>query len=313
MRRRQMDLSIKSKAAGVAAPPSPPSKNRQNRNLQSHRRHHHRHSYHRQFHLFLILIHTIQLNRIAPIGAACGREPRAQRGGAALRDGEAALNVPPLLLAASQPTRIGRLRRRRSDAFAAHRSRPARARPKLSWRSNATNPKQACDDAVHYAMSRLAPGSSSKSQQQLLYPGLNSSSTPFAVRLYLFQHDAASSRCADPRLALQSAPRSSMPPTRRSPDTAPLWRPLLRPAQCVVARLPPAEPECAARALRPRLPAPLSSCADVVVFLFCGINLRVSQPLPARSATTKRVLLTLTRAPRILLYSPMSANHTAHA
>ena len=77
--------------------------------------------------------------------------------------------------------------------------------PKLSWRSNATNPKQACDDAVHYAMSRLAPGSSSKSQQQLLYPGLNSSSTPFAVRLYLFQHDAASSRCADPRLALQTA------------------------------------------------------------------------------------------------------------
>jgi len=37
------------------------------------------------------------------------------------------------------------------------------------------------------------------------YPALNASSTPFAVRLHLYQHEASNSRCVDPRLARTAA------------------------------------------------------------------------------------------------------------
>jgi hypothetical protein len=65
----------------------------------------------------------------------------------------------------------------------------------VSFRSNATSARQACDEAVEH-MHRSLRGADGGA-----YAGLNASSPPYAVRLYLRQHDSAS-RCGElPRLA----------------------------------------------------------------------------------------------------------------
>ena len=82
----------------------------------------------------------------------------------------------------------------------------------VSWRSNATSARAACDEAIDHALAQLVAITPRADTWSTgvgeRYPGLNATSARGDVQRWLHSHDRAASRCADPRTsALLSARR----------------------------------------------------------------------------------------------------------